>query len=125
MKLSELHEAKGWSTQQETTIEGWDRLEPAEGLIEPFNVVVEFKAEQDSTSHPYGDGQATENHGTTVELISAKTAEEVKLLHVDTDEVLKTFPKGTDVTSLPGWKQEYWKHLQGLVEHDVDGMNKD
>lgn len=99
------------------TIEEYDGLQPADAVVSMFGIEVEYGvADQGHTDHPYGSTSAREYHGVEVEIISAKTTEEVTYHHPETDEVLKTFPEGTDVDKLPGWGVSDWDFLQQKAE---------
>jgi hypothetical protein len=99
------------------TIKEYDGVQPDDAVVSMFNIDVEYTAEdQGYTDHPYGMGTAREEHGVEVEVTSAVTGEEVTYHHPETDEIMKTFPKGTPVEDLPGWEQKDWDYVQDKAE---------
>lgn len=56
------------------------------------------------SDHPYGEGTAREHHASTMDIIDIVTTKEVNQYDEDGVNVIKKWPKGSDVTKFPGWK---------------------
>lgn len=116
MKLTELiREAhKG----HETDFKKIDFIGEDEGLL-PFNVTVTYDYEPASYSkHPYGEGSATEHHSPVVGIVRIVTDSPVEQRDIK-DNIIRTWPKGTDVKRLPGWKDDHLKWFEDeIAERD-------
>ena len=76
-----------------------------EGIV-PFDVEVDYDYEPaDHSDHPYGDTTAREHHPSSIAINSITSITPIRQLD-DDDKVIKEWPKGTDVMSLPGWSKE-------------------
>ena len=116
MKLSELFESKAHSSSE---VKDWDGLLDA-GVL-PFTLQINYNAQDGGTDKvPYGDGDSDLNHGIDVEVISVASASEVKVTDAD-ENIIKTFPAGTDVAKLPGYKAEMEKFFKEVA---VDAANE-
>jgi hypothetical protein len=102
-------------------VEEYDGLQPDDMIVEMFDIEVEYSVEDHGyTDHPYGQGTAREEHGSSVNIESAYTVSEVKCYDPENDEkVIKTFPKHTDVADLPGWGDSDWAYLQKKADDHV------
>lgn len=99
----------------------WDGFQPEDVIVDPFSVKVEYTAEGGGhTYHPYGEGYAKESHGYSVS-VELTAASEVTVRDIETDEVVDTFPVGTELSEIPGWhesdrewfEKEALKHFEG------------
>lgn len=70
--------------------------------------------------HPYGQGYAAEDLGYTVEIISAVTAEEVRLTKDEGHTVIGKIAKGTHLINIPGWNNSMWDILERAVSNEKD-----
>lgn len=99
------------------TIKEYDGIQPDDAIVSLFDIDVIYTAEDlGYTDHPYGETVAREEHGVEVEITSAVTAEEVTYRDPDTDEIVQTFPVGTDVSDLPGWNDNDNDYIQEKAE---------
>lgn len=86
--------------------------------FDEFDVEVEFDYEGPSHSdHPYGSGTAREDHPASASVILIKTADAVVQLD-ENERILKIWPKGTDVTTLPGWKMVEKMNMK-FIENEI------
>jgi hypothetical protein len=101
-------------------IREYDGCQPADMIIDLFDLEVTYQLDDGGyTDHPYGEGSAREYHGISVEDYNAVAAEDVICRDPETDEIVKTLPKGTKLEDIPGYKKELWKHIEQLIdEHD-------
>jgi hypothetical protein len=77
MKLTDLYLTEAAHTR-EFTVKKWDGNDPVDVHIEPFDVVVAYHAEAGgSSNHPYGEGEATENHPDIIQVLSVTAGEPV------------------------------------------------
>jgi len=128
MKLSEikgLAESKG-PVDRDFVVKKWDGNEGYQQgtddvYVEPFDVLVAYEYEDLGYSdHPYGEGKARENHGSSVVVTSITANEPVVLKNNDTDKVVKTLPKGTKVQDVPGWDEDSMDFFKQKAEEDAD-----
>jgi hypothetical protein len=114
MRLSELYVNKGGKASFDTTYDG---IQPDEGYFDDLKVEVFYEHENLGTSHhPYGEGSAAENHGTSINFTDAKLTAPAELKNAESDAVIKSFAKGTSLKTLPGWDKGDEKYFQQLCE---------
>lgn len=125
MRLSEIKtfKANGPSTR-DFVVKKWDGHEPAGAkFIEPFDVLVTYEYEDFGYSdHPYGEGYAREQHGASVVIVSLEANEPVKLIDDETGKLIKDFPKGTKLESIPGWSKDFMEYFQEQAEKDAKNV---
>jgi hypothetical protein len=117
--LSESRQRRPSSGEGEFVYEGFDGFGPEGFIVHPFDVLVEYYAEEASHSdHPYGDTTAREDHPAHLEVISLTANEDVLYFDEKDEKELKRFPKGTKLQDLPGWDKgwEYIFHDKALKE---------
>lgn len=128
MKLSEIRglaEGSG-PTEHDFVVKKWDGNEGYQQgaddvYVVPFDVLVTYEYEDLGYSdHPYGEGKARENHGSSVVVTSITANEPVVLKNNDTDKVVKTLPKGTKVQDVPGWDEDSMDFFKQKAEEDAD-----
>lgn len=98
-------------------IKEYDGVQPDDFIVDMFDIAVSYESESDDyTDHPYGVGSAREYHYGGVHVIKCVARGEVVYRDPETDEVKKTFPKGTDCQDLPGWNSNDDKFVQSKAE---------
>lgn len=120
-KMDALRDEWEDSHTGEFTIQEYDGVQPDDSYTNMFDIHVEYEVEDHGyTDHPYGQGTAREDHGSSVNVTVMKTAEEVTYHNPDTDEVIKKFPKGTDCVDLPGWNEGDTEFVQNKAEEHAE-----
>lgn len=80
MRLKEIYLKEGRGDVYSFVQEKWDGNEPKGLHVEPFNVMVKYHGEQgDSSKHPYGEGDAEEQHSDVIQILSLTADEPVKI----------------------------------------------
>jgi hypothetical protein len=133
MKLSEIHDLDYSDADRKADIraeiaqdevekysdgdfifKGYDGFE-GEGISD-FDVKVSYEYEPDDyIDHEFGSHKLPGGFVVT----DLRAAEEVQQFGEDGEKVLKTWPKGTDITKLPGWKPKMEEEFQ----RKADEMN--
>lgn len=116
MKLSEIkilergRDDAGYA--QSVTSKGYDGLQPDEGWMDNIDVNITYTNDpDDSFDHEFG----RENLEGAIWVDTLTLAAPAKQ-HDDDDKVIKTWPKGTDVTKLPGFKESDREYFQSELE---------
>lgn len=100
-------------------------VEPGEGQYGEVEVEVEFDYEPaSSTQHEPDDPTTREYHPASVEIISVKSTEEFEEFDED-GEVVKKFPKGTDMEKLEGWTKGDLEHVDEKVGEHIEAQADD
>jgi hypothetical protein len=121
MKLHEIKSQNYRPQHSSFKVEGYDGLEPVDTSTTygSFDVHVEYVAiDNGYDDHPYGDGTVREYHGIDVDIISLTTINQVTQFDFETDEIVKTFPAGTDLTKMSGWTDKNFDYFEELARHD-------
>lgn len=93
--------------------------------LETTDVEVEFDYEGESyTDHPYGSTTAREYHGAQVDILAVKLIADAKVYDDDGDQVIDTLKKGTDLMTLPWWKESYTEWFENEI-HEMAEKNRD
>lgn len=78
----------------------WDGQEAEDLFIQPFDVLVKYHGEAESSSdHPYGEGDATETHGANVTIVSL-TADEVVHVTAEAGHALDSLNEHSDINAV-------------------------
>lgn len=89
--------------------------------VDMMDVLITYRVEHHGIErHPYGQGYAEEDLGYSVELINAVTVGEVRLTKDEGHTVIGMINKGTDITTLPGWKNSMWDIFEEAVSREKD-----
>lgn len=119
MKLSEILRKPRRSSNSTTCTVTWEQ----DGFIE-FDVDVEYDYVGASYSdHPYGSSYAREYHSASATELETKLAHDVEQLDDNDEKVIKTWPKGTNIESLPGWKDvkdSVTKQIDDAIQRQVE-----
>jgi hypothetical protein len=116
-KMDAMHDDWEASHSGDFIISEYDGVQPDDAVVSMFDIRVEYEVEDHGhTDHPYGQGTAREEHGSSVNVTVMETNEEVTYHHPETDEIIKTFPKGTDCGDLPGWEESDTEYVQRKAE---------
>jgi hypothetical protein len=99
----------------------FDGFDPVkQGFLEPFDVEVEYHYEKGSYStHPYGEGSATEYHEPIVSLVGLKAAERVRFNDPVSGELMITFGPNEPLEELPGYDKSIWEFFQNWLDETV------
>lgn len=102
MKLHEIRAKK------KTDGEGTKKItiEPVDGMYGDVRIEVKFKYEAESSDRHGDNSSFDEKHPESFDIISAVTVKDVDQLDDDGQEIVKTWPAGTDVQKLPGWSDD-------------------
>lgn len=116
---SRKHKRKAGAKEKKKMIyKEWDGLTD-EG-VEMFDVEIHYTVTDNGVEkHPYGQGDAEEDLGFETEIDKAVTKTSVTQYDEDGETVIKTFPKGTHIDKLPGWKEKMWDIFEKAVEKDA------
>ena len=99
-----LHEIKGkprsGGAEKKVTIE------PAGGEYGEVDVLVKYTVSAGGSSRHGDNSSFDEDHPDEYEIDSITLRHEVEQYDKDGQEVVKTWPKGSDATKLPGWKSK-------------------
>lgn len=80
MRLKEIYLKEGRGDVYSFVHEKWDGNEPKGLHVEPFNVLVKYHGEHGGSSkHPYGEGDAEEQHSDDIQILSLTADEPVKI----------------------------------------------
>jgi hypothetical protein len=103
MKLHELKTVKkhrGFYTQDM-------EIDPAGGIYGDIDVEVSYNFEgASSTLHIRDDPTTREHHSAEFEIVDIILTKEVEEYDEEGEKVIKTWPKGTDASRLPGWTKK-------------------
>jgi len=86
-------------------IKGFDGLQPSGTYYDDMDVVVEFHKDKDYRDEP----------GSAV-VTGLYLAKDVKQFHDETDELIRTWPKGYDVEKMPGFEKSDMDWFQMKLE---------
>lgn len=115
-KMDALRDEWEESHSGDFIIRDYDGVQPDDMYV-MMDIRVEYEVEDHGyTDHPYGQGTAREEHGSSVNVTVMETASEVVYYDAETDKPVKTFPKGTDCTDLPGWQESDTEYVQSQAE---------
>lgn len=123
MKLVELKdELKDRPSQESLIFKKYDGFVPEEAdrYVDPFDVKVEYKIYPDEdVYHPYGEGWAKEKLYGGIKIEALLADEPIVVKAEGTDEVVETYPVGTDLTTLPTWDdRDYEIFLQEIEKNE-------
>lgn len=88
--------------------------------FDEFEIIASYEYEGSSHSdHPYGEGSAREYHAASGQSTKIVLAQDVEQYDDNGETVLKTWPKGTNISALPGWT-EMKQDIEAQVEQKID-----
>jgi len=100
MKLHEIKGTRSGNADKRVTIE------PAKGIYGDVKLDVEYSVSAGGSSRHGDNSSFDEDHPDEYDVKSVKLAHDVEQLDDDGQEVVKTWPKGTDAHKLPGWSRK-------------------
>jgi len=121
MRLAEIKILKEYNGSSTLVVRGYDGLEPDGMYVPPFDVEIQFYSDSESSSHPYGEGSATEHHGRSVEIDSLKLKHDLEIFDDEGEHILRTFKAGTHLQKLPGWSNDSLKYFEQYVLEHASG----
>lgn len=124
MKLSEIISPARRGHEYEYIANECDKFINGEGTLDPVDIIVTYEFRPVSYSDHTGDGGPSERHEADLDVTSIKTGAEAHFKD-ESDEILKTFPKGTDIKKLPGYKPSFERDFHDMAWENHDDHRDD
>jgi hypothetical protein len=123
MKLCELKEKpKDRPSEGSIVVKKFDGIiaDKVDQHIDPFDVKIEYTIFPDEdVFHPYGEGWAKEKLYGGIEITKVLANEPIVVKQDDSDEVIETYPIGTDITTLNSWDDRFYDIFNREIEKNA------